>query len=187
MLAPPGAGKGTQARRLAQHFSITHIASGELLRAEVDADTELGRQARAYLELGDLVPDALVIAMVTERCVDAVDTTGGFVLDGFPRTIAQAEDAYAAAQQADLVLDAAVFLEVSEAELRRRLLARAAIEGRGDDRRTVIEHRIEVYHLQTEPLLEFYDRRGVLCRINGERSIDEVFDDIVDALSALHR
>jgi adenylate kinase len=183
MLAPPGAGKGTQAARLAVHFSIAHIASGELLRAEVNAGTELGREASAYLDRGDLVPDRLVIAMVLEHCIAAA-RAGGFILDGFPRTLAQAEAAYEAAEAADLILDAVIFLEVSNAELRRRMLARAALEARNDDNGSVIEHRLAVYHEQTEPLLEFYDQRGLLHRINGEQSVDDVYHDVLEALSA---
>jgi adenylate kinase len=184
MLAPPGAGKGTQAARLSAHFSIEHIASGELLRAQVDADSDLGRQARAFLERGDLVPDELVIAMVQDRCLAAA-LRGGFILDGFPRTLAQAEAAYEAARSGDLILDAALFLEVSDKELHRRLAGRSATEGRSDDRDAVIEHRLDVYHEQTEPLLTFYDERGLLQRINGQQPVEEVFLDILAALGAL--
>jgi adenylate kinase len=186
MIAPPGAGKGTQATRLAKHFSIEHVASGELLRAQVNAGTELGREARAYLERGDLVPDRLVVAMIQDRLIVAA-RNGGFILDGFPRTLAQAEAAYSAAQTRDLTLDAAIFLGVPGAELRRRMQARSDTEGRSDDNGLVIEHRLDVYHQQTEPLLEFYEQRGILHRINGEQSTDAVFAEVLGALSALIR
>jgi adenylate kinase len=185
LLAPPGAGKGTQARRLAEHFHIVHIASGELLRAEVERGSQLGQEAQGYLARGDLVPDRLVIAMINDRC-GAAARSGGFVLDGFPRNLAQAEVAYQSGRETGLtILDAVVSLEVSEAELRRRLLARAVIEDRSDDNRPVIEHRLAVYREQTEPLLGFYDGLGILHRVNGEQTVDEVFSDIVGVLSAL--
>jgi len=184
MLAPPGAGKGTQARLLAERFHIEHIASGELLRAEVDADSELGREAEAYLARGDLVPDHLVTAMVHGRCIVAA-RAGGFVLDGFPRNLAQAQAAHAAALDNELMLlDAVVFLEVSDEELHRRLLGRARSEQRTDDDAAVVEHRLAVYTEQTEPLLDFYAGRGILHRIDGEHSVQVVFNEIVEALSA---
>jgi adenylate kinase len=184
MLAPPGAGKGTQARRMAERFHITHIASGELLRAEVAADTDLGREAAKYLAQGDLVPDRLVTAMIQERCLAAA-LAGGFVLDGFPRNLSQAQAAYQAAQQTPvLTFDAVLSLEVSDAELRRRMVARSGTEQRSDDTVAVIEHRLAVYAEQTEPLLEFYEGRGILHRINGEHTVDEVFAEIEGTLSA---
>lgn len=184
MLAPPGAGKGTQASRLAAHLGIAHIASGDLLRREVAAGTPLGEEAAGYLDRGDLVPDALVIGMLREALKRAA-AKGGFILDGFPRTLAQAEAAYTLAVTDDLAVDAVIWLEVSEAELRRRMVARAAAEGRSDDTRSVFEHRLAVYAEQTAPLLEFYGNRGVLHKVNGEQSVDEVFADILAILERL--
>ena len=185
MVAPPGAGKGTQAKRLAAHYGIAHLASGDLLRKEVAAGTEIGRAAEAYLERGDLVPDDLVLKMLTIEVLEA-SADAGFVLDGFPRTLRQAEAAYQIASQFDdVTLQAVVHLEVGREELRRRLLGRARAEGRVDDDETTINHRLEVYDRETKPLLAFYAERGLIVSINGEQSIEKVFADTVAAVDGL--
>jgi adenylate kinase len=185
MVAPPGAGKGTQAARLAHHYGIAHLASGDLLRKEVAAATEIGRAAAPYLERGDLVPDDLVLKMLTIEVLEA-STDKGYVLDGFPRTLRQAEAAYEIARQfEDVTLQAVIHLEVGRDELRRRLLARAHREGRSDDDEATISHRLEVYDRETEPLLGFYAERGLVVDIDGEQSIDDVFQDIVAAVDGL--
>lgn len=184
MVAPPGAGKGTQAARLAEHFGIAHIASGDLLRSEVAAGTALGREAAAYLDRGDLVPDRVVLDMLVGRVAQAADA-GGFILDGFPRTLAQAQAAYELAQPRDIALDAVIALEVPPEELWARMSARAAAEGRADDTQAVFEHRLAIYDEQTKPLLNFYDERGLLQKVDGARSVDEVFADIVGVLEDL--
>jgi adenylate kinase len=185
MVAPPGAGKGTQAKRLAAHYGIAHLASGDLLRKEVAAGTEIGRAAAAYLERGDLVPDDLVLKMLTIEVLEA-SADAGFVLDGFPRTLRQAEAAYQIASQFDdVTLQAVIHLEVGREELRRRLLGRARAEGRVDDDETTINHRLEVYDRETKPLLAFYAERGLIVSINGEQSIEKVFADTVAAVDGL--
>ena len=185
MVAPPGAGKGTQAKRLAAHYGIAHLASGDLLRKEVAAGTEIGRAAEAYLERGDLVPDDLVLKMLTIEVLEA-SADAGFVLDGFPRTLRQAEAAYQIASQFDdVTLQAVIHLEVGREELRRRLLGRARAEGRVDDDETTINHRLEVYDRETKPLLAFYAERGLIVSINGEQSIEKVFADTVAAVDGL--
>jgi adenylate kinase len=179
LVAPPGAGKGTQAAKLAAFYEIAHLSSGDLLRQEVAAETRIGRAAAAYLRRGDLVPDELVIEMLTTPVLEAIGN-GGYVLDGFPRTLRQAEEAYRVAQQVEgIELQAVVHLAVSRQELRRRLLARAQREGRSDDTESVIEHRLEVFDTQTQPLLGFYAERGLVADINGEQSVDQVFTEIV--------
>jgi adenylate kinase len=179
MVAPPGAGKGTQAKRLAEHYGIAHLASGDLLRKEVAAGTEIGRAAAAYLERGDLVPDDLVLKMLTIEVLGASADTG-YVLDGFPRTLRQAEAAYQIARQfEDVTLQAVIHLEVGRDELRRRLLGRARAEGRADDDEATINHRLDVYDRETKPLLAFYAERGLVVNINGEQPIEKVFADIV--------
>ena len=184
LVAPPGAGKGTQAARLSAHYGIAHLSSGDLLRKEVAADSAIGREAADYLRRGDLVPDELVIEMVALPVFEAA-RTGGYVLDGFPRTLAQAEEAYRLAQQVEGVeLSAVVHLEVSPEELRRRLAGRARREGRADDTEAVIAHRLEVFDSETQPLLGFYAERGIVLDIDGEQSVDEVFADITAALDA---
>ena len=182
LVAPPGAGKGTQAARLSTHYAIAHLSSGELLRKEVAADTKIGRIAVDYLRRGDLVPDELVIEILAGPVLQAVGN-GGYVLDGFPRTRRQAEEAYRVAQLVEGIdLQAVVHLEVRREELRRRLLARARQEGRVDDTDAVISHRLEIFDSETEPLLGFYRSRGLMVDVNGEQPIDRVFVDIVGAL-----
>jgi adenylate kinase len=185
MVAPPGAGKGTQAERLAAHYSIAHLSSGDLFRKEIVAGTEIGRAAAAYLERGDLVPDEIVIEMLRGPVLDAA-RRGGYVLDGFPRTLRQAEEAYRVAQEfGDVALQAVIHLKVSGDELRRRLVARASREGRTDDTEETIAHRLEVFDQQTAPLLEYYAGRGLVIDINGEQSQDAVFAEIVSAVDRL--
>jgi adenylate kinase len=189
MVAPPGAGKGTQADRLAQHFGIEHLASGDMLRDELAAHSELGERVRPYVERGDLVPDDLVMRLVLDRVTTAAEH-GGYVLDGFPRTVKQAETAFEeakrhAAERVDPRLQAVVHLNVRRDELRRRMRARAAAEGRSDDTASVIEHRLDVYEAMTEPLLKFYRDRNLLISVDGERSIDEVTAELFDTLDHL--
>lgn len=185
LFAPPGAGKGTQADRLAAHYGIAHLASGDLLRREVAAGTEIGKLAADYMRRGDLVPDDVVLVVIAGPVLEAAQH-GGYVLDGFPRTLHQAEEAYRVAQQVEgIELQAVVHLKVSREELRRRLLARAPREGRSDDTAATIDHRLEVYDTETEPLLEFYARRRLMIEVDGEQPADEVFSDIVAAVDAV--
>lgn len=185
MVAPPGAGKGTQAQKLAAHYGIAHLSSGDLFRREVAAGTPIGQEAAAYLQRGDLVPDRLVLDILAGPILAAA-VAGGYVLDGFPRTRAQAEEAYSVAQQVSGVeLQAVVHLEVGREELQRRLLTRAHIDGRLDDTQEVIQHRLEVYDTQTAPMLEYYSGRGLVVDVDGEQSVDEVFSAIVGAVDAL--
>ncbi len=182
LVAPPGAGKGTQAEKLAIHYGITHLSSGDLLRKEVAGATEIGRAATAYLERGDLVPDDLVLAMLFPPAVEAA-RTGGYVLDGFPRTLRQAEEGYQMAQEVDgIELQAVIHLRVGRDEVRRRLMARAEVGGRGDDNESTIAHRLDVYESETRPLLAYYEGRGLLVDIDGEQPVDRVFADIVTAI-----
>ena len=185
MVAPPGAGKGTQATQLAAHYGIAHLSSGDLFRREVQAGTPIGEEAAAYLSRGDLVPDRLVLEMLARPILEAA-ARGGYVLDGFPRTLSQAEEAHRVAQQVSGVeLQAVVHLQVGRDELRRRLLARARSQGRGDDTESVIGHRLDVYDSETAPMLEFYAGRGLVVDVDGERPVPEVFEAIVGAVDAL--
>ena len=189
LVAYPGAGKGTQAAKLAAHYGIAHLSSGALLRAEVTQGTKIGRIAADYLERGDLVPDELVIEMLAAPVLEAAGK-GGYVLDGFPRTLRQAEETYRVAQQIEgIELQAVVHLNVSRDELRHRLLVRAEQEGRTDDTDFAIAHRFKVFDAETQPLLGFYAGRGLLVEINGEQPVELVFADIaasVDRLGAVH-
>jgi adenylate kinase len=179
LVAAPGAGKGTQAEKLAARYGVAHLSSGELLRHEVNAGTELGKQASDDLRHGDLVPDELILTVLAERIVEA-SRNGGYVLDGFPRNLRQAEAAYELTKQfGGIELEAVIHLEVAREELRRRLLARAGHEGRSDDSEDVVTHRFEVYTVETEPLLTFYRARHLVLEINGEQDEEQVFADIV--------
>ncbi len=185
MVAPPGAGKGTQAKLLSAHYGIAHISSGEVFRREVEAGTELGRVVAEYLARGDLVPDELVLQILTQPVIEAAGR-GGYVLDGFPRSLGQAEEAYKVAQQVSgIELQAVVHLIVPRAELLRRLRARAAAEDRGDDDEAIIAHRLDVYDSQTEPMLEFYAGRGLVADVDGFQPVEAVLADIVKKVDAL--
>lgn len=185
MVAPPGAGKGTQAVRLAAHYRIAHLSSGDLFRTEAKAGTAIGREAAAYLERGDLVPDSLVLELLGPYVMEAA-AEGGYVLDGYPRTRAQAEEAYEVASRLSGVeLQAVVHLEVSRPELLRRLLTRANQAGRADDNEAVVRHRLDVYDTETAPMLEFYAGRGLVVDIDGERPVEDVFYATVGAVDAL--
>jgi adenylate kinase len=185
LVAPPGAGKGTQAERLAAQYHITHLSSGELFRKEVAAETPTGKLAAAYLERGDLVPDDVVLEMLRAPLMEAA-RTGGYVLDGFPRTLRQAEEAYQVAQEVDgIELQAVIHLQVGRDELRRRLLSRARREGRSDDTAATVDHRLDVYDAETEPLLGFYAGRGLVVNVNGEQPVETVFAAIVNAVDGL--
>ncbi len=181
LIGAPGAGKGTQAERLAQRFGIAHISSGDLLRQHVEQQTSLGRQIKAYLDRGDLVPDSFVLDMLRKPVVAAAEA-GGYVLDGFPRTVEQAQVSFRTAQALGVAVQAAVHLDVPRAELVRRLLAR----GRGqDDTEAVIERRLQVYLDRTVPLLEYYAGREWLFTVDGARPPDAVHEEIVARLQKL--
>ncbi len=179
LLGAPGSGKGTQGRRLAAHFGVPHVSSGDLLREHVAAGTELGRQVSGYLDRGDLVPDDVVLAIVGEAVMAGV-ATGGYVLDGYPRTLSQAVDAHRLAVTADVAAEAVVYLDVPDAIARDRLMGRA--ESRSDDTAVVAERRLAVFHDLTVPLLDYYEARGILARVDGVAAADEVFDAIVAAV-----
>jgi len=184
MIAPPGAGKGTQAARIAEHFGIEHIASGNLLRDEVRAGTELGRKAKRYLDRGDLVPDDLVLAMVSDRVKQGTDDGGGgFVLDGFPRTVEQARAAEELLADPGPPIDAVIYLDVNHDESVRRLIGRAGQEGRTDDEEQTIRHRLDVFETLTKQLVNYYADRGLLIRIDGEQPIDNVTEEILKQLA----
>ena len=185
LVAYPGAGKGTQATKLAAHYRITHISSGELLRAEVTRETRIGKAAADYLSRGDLVPDELVFELLSAPIRQAV-RNGGYVLDGFPRTLRQAEAAYSIEKEFEEVeLQAVIHLRVGRDELRKRIRARAGRENRTDDDETKMLHRFEVFDKETEPLLGFYEERGILKEIDGERPAEVVFGDIVRSVDGL--
>lgn len=184
LLGAPGSGKGTQGTVLAQVLAVPHVSSGDLLRHHVAEGTELGRDVAGYVNRGDLVPDDLVLAVVGDAVVKAMET-GGYVLDGFPRTIQQAEQAYALAGPAGVAAQAVVFLVVPDDVVRQRLSARA-VEGRPDDADPgIIEHRLELFHTETDPLLDFYRDRGILVPVDADQPPDAVTDDILSRLGEI--
>ncbi len=212
LLGPPGAGKGTQAERLQGDFAVAHISTGDMLRAQVAQGTELGREAQRYMQAGELVPDEVIVAMIVRRIGDQ-DARDGFLLDGFPRNETQADALGEALGGLDRRLTAALLIEVPDDEVVRRLAGRRVCvknpghiyhvefdppkhEGicdqdgsrllqREDDEEATIRRRLEVYHDQTAPLIDHYDRAGLLRRFDGRRSANEVHDHIRATLATL--
>ncbi len=211
LLGPPGAGKGTQAERLTDDFHVPYIATGDILREAVRQQTDLGRQAKEFMDAGQLVPDELVTAVILEA-IQSADARDGFVLDGFPRTIPQADALAAGLRAHDRELTAAILIEVPDDEVVRRLSGRRVsaktgrvyhlefdppkhegrcdVDGsrlvqRDDDRPETIRRRLDVYHAQTEPLISYYEDQGLLRRFDGMRSPTEVHDHIRATIATL--
>jgi len=177
LIGPPGAAKGTQAERLIAKYRLAHLSTGDMLRAARDAQTEIGKKADQYMSKGGLVPDDIIIAIIGERLAQP-DCQKGYLLDGFPRTIAQAEALDTLLAQKDTPLDVVLELRVAEDELFNRLAGR----GRADDKPEVIRQRLVAYRQQTEPLLDYYDRKGLLKSIDGLGTVDDIFDRVVSVL-----
>jgi adenylate kinase len=184
MLSPPGAGKGTHGRWLAQQTGAVHISSGDLIRVEVARGSDLGQQVAAYSARGDLVPDELIFSILMPAVVAAVRDTGGYVLDGFPRTMAQALRSAQLGIELDLASDAVIYLTAPEEELLTRLLDRAEREGRVDDTLSVIQHRLDVYATETAPLVDYYRGRRILLELSTNRPEADVRADLRDWLEA---
>ena len=185
MIAPPGAGKGTQGLVIARHFEIPHIATGDLLRDHVARGTQLGRSVEHYLDRGELVPDEVVLEMV--RGAFEAAKGGGYVLDGMPRTIEQARAVYEIAVEMGMTADVALHLQVQDEELLRRLLARAAVEQRSDDTEEVIRRRLELYVDLTHPIVDWYGERGILVSVDAMRPADQVGQHILTALEVMRQ
>ena len=179
ILGPQGSGKGTQAKRIAATYDVPHVATGDILRAAIAEGSELGRQVEPILERGDLVPDDLMVELIRERLA----SEDGFVLDGFPRTVPQAEALDAMLEDIGKPLDVVLLLEVGDEVALERLLARRAEEGRTDDAPDVIRNRLRLYHSLTEPVVERYRDAGRLLAVDGERPVEAVSDEVGEALS----
>ena len=180
-LGPPGSGKGTQAIRVAEKLNIVHLSTGDMLREAVKAGTELGRKAEAYMKKGELVPDDLIIGLIEDKIASG-DLGKGFILDGFPRTIPQAESLKEMFAKNKITVDKALLLEVSDDVIVDRIKGRAAAEGRADDTEDVVRNRLAVYNEQTAPLVDFYKSDSILKAVRGEDTMDGVFNSIMEAL-----
>ncbi len=184
LLGAPGAGKGTQAKRIATAYGVPQIATGDMLRAAVASGTELGNRVKPILDSGELVPDELIVALIRERLSQG-DTDAGFILDGFPRTIPQAEALDAMLDEIGRKLAAVLEFQLGEQEAIRRILGRAAEEGRSDDTSEVAKRRLEVYRAQTEPLVAYYLAQGILVGIDASGPVGEVYRQIEDVISEI--
>jgi adenylate kinase len=184
LIGPPGSGKGTQAVRIGDHYGIAHISSGELLRQHVAQGSAIGQAVAPVLARGDLVPDGIVMD-VLRRPVEIASRQGGYVLDGFPRTVEQARAAYLIAKDLGASVQVALYLEVPREQLIERMITRAAASGRADDNIEVINHRLEVFDEQTKPLLEYYTDREVLVTLDGSKPVDEVTEAAIAELDRL--
>jgi len=185
LIAPPGAGKGTQGTLIATHFGIPHIATGDLLRDHVARRTDLGRAVQHHLDRGGLVPDQVVLDMVAEAFAAAKAAGGGYVLDGVPRTLAQARATYEIAQRLDMAANVALHLQADDDEVMRRLLARAALEHRSDDTAEVIGRRLALYHEVTAPIVAWYGERGILVSVDAMRPAEQVGREVLAALEVM--
>jgi adenylate kinase len=214
LLGPPGSGKGTQGERLREDFRLPYYATGDILRAAVKEGTDVGKQAKEYMDRGDLVPDDVIIDVIAER-LQAEEASDGFVLDGFPRTVPQAEALDAKMKELGRELTAAILIDVAKEEVVRRLSGRRTCEKdpghiyhlefdppkddevcdidggklliRDDDKPEVVKHRLETYQEKTEPLVDYFEDRGILNRVNGAQSPDEVEERIHGVLATLRR
>jgi adenylate kinase len=184
MLSPPGAGKGTHGKWLTLHTGAAHISTGDLLRAEVERGSDLGRRVAAYTARGDLVPDDLIFSIMAPAVIAAARNTGGYVLDGFPRTMPQALRAAKLGAQLGLTADAVVYLTAPEEELVNRLLDRAGRDGRSDDKLAVIRHRLAIFARETAPLVDYYRGRGILLEVSTDRPEEDVQADLLDWFEA---
>ena len=185
IFGPPGAGKGTQATHINERFSVPHISTGDLLREAVKNKTEIGQLAGSYMNKGTLVPDPVMIEMIKEKLTHLEN--GNFMLDGFPRTIAQAEALDKTLGEVNLDLDMVIFLDVSDEEVISRILKRQEIEGRQDDSEDVVRERLSVYRENTSPLIDYYGSKGVLREIDGVGSVDDISQRIEHLLLALEK
>ena len=210
MLGAPGAGKGTQAKKIAAQYSIPHISTGDIFRANIKNNTELGQKAKTFMDKGELVPDSLVVDLIMDRFKEA-DCANGYVLDGFPRTIPQAEALDNALKANGEKVDYAINVEVPDENIINRMSGRRAcvgcgatyhikynptkVEGicdacgeklilRDDDKPETVKNRLSVYHEQTQPLIDYYKKAGVLAEVDGTKDMEEVFKDIVNILGA---
>ncbi|MCT1717516.1 adenylate kinase [Dermabacter hominis] len=183
IVGPPGAGKGTQAERIVEKLDVPAISTGDIFRANVSNETELGVLAKSYMDKGEYVPDSVTNEMVESRLGED-DAANGFLLDGYPRTVAQVEALDGILDKLGVALDGVILLDVESEAIVQRLLQRGKEQGRSDDNEETIRRRIDVYGEQTTPLIDIYDKRGLVKRVDGMKDIDAVTADILAALGA---
>ena len=185
IFGPPGSGKGTQSVRLAEKFNLLHLSTGDMLRAEITAGTELGKKMSLIMSKGELVPDAVVIEMIAHK-IDNSKGSAGFLFDGFPRTVAQTVSLEKMLNERGMKIDQMLVLDVDHDELVKRLIARAELSGRPDDKDpAVIENRIDVYKEKTEPIINYCNQKGLYQPVNGMGSIDDIFKRLSDHMKKL--
>ncbi len=184
LFGPPGSGKGTQSERIIEKYGLTHLSTGDMLRAELAAETELGLRARSIMEKGELVPDEIIIGMIRSR-IEGESGAKGFIFDGFPRTVAQAEALDGMLEELGMKIDIMLGLEVDRQELINRLLKRGTEQGRSDDNLETIENRIRVYEEQTFPVMKYYQGQGKYRGVNGVGSIEEIFGRLVERIESV--
>ena len=181
LLGPPGAGKGTQAIKVAEFFKVPHISTGDIMRAELASGSALGQEAKRYMDAGELVPDSVVLGIIEQR-FKSPDCQAGFLLDGFPRTVAQAEGLNSILSKSKQALTAVVNLKVADSIVVERILKRGIASGRSDDTAEVIQKRLDVFQAQTAPLIQFYGNSGHLVEIDGVGEVEEVFNRVLGAI-----
>ena len=186
LIGAPGAGKGTQAVRIAENFGLTHISSGDLLREHVSLRTAIGLTAKSFMDRGDLVPNTVVLDMLRKPVIAAAEA-GGYVLDGFPRTVEQAEAGYDVAKDLGVSVQVAVHIEVPREALVARIVERGLTSGRADDTEEVVARRLDVYDEYTRPLLEYYAARERLVTVNGDRPVEEVTWSVIVQLQKIKK
>ena len=184
IIGPPGSGKGTQASRISERLGIVAISTGDIFRANVKEETPLGLEAKKYIDNGDFVPDSVTNNMVRDR-LSKDDVEPGFLLDGYPRTTAQVDELDSILAESEDQLDVVLQLTADDEDLVKRLLGRAAQEGRADDNETVIRHRLDLYHEQTEAVVSRYEERGIVTKVDGLGAIDDVTNRIMEALKSV--
>jgi adenylate kinase len=185
IFGPPGSGKGTQSVRLVEKFNLLHLSTGDMLRAEIAAGTELGKKMSLIMSKGELVPDEVVIEMITVK-IDGTKDKAGFLFDGFPRTVAQTVALEKMLNERGMRIDSMLVLDVDHDELVKRLIARAELSGRPDDKDpAVIENRIDVYRDKTEPIIEYCNKKGLYKPVNGVGSIDDIFNRLSELMAKL--
>lgn len=188
LFGAPGAGKGTQSQKLIEKYKLNHISTGDIFRKHLSEGTELGKKARSYMDKGNLVPDSVVIGMVGETIKENKESSNGFIFDGFPRTVAQAEALDELMEKLNMSISGMIALEVPEEELKARIRERGKTSGRTDDQdEEKINHRIQVYKEETLPVAKYYEKQGKFAKVDGVGSIDQIFQEICKNIEKLRK